>query len=67
MCTATIPASTFTIPVPPSFIGLSHEPMSMAKSILPTPQYGALITLLSSFDTGPFIIRQVWENIMADG
>jgi hypothetical protein len=45
------------VPVPHSFLGLSHEPLTMAKHALPTPQYQAFIRMLSSFETGPFIIR----------
>ena len=46
-----------TVRVPPSFLGLSHEPLTMAKHVLPTPEYQGLIKLLSSYDTGPFVIR----------
>ena len=46
-----------TVRVPPSFLGLSHEPLTMAKHVLPTPEYQGLIKLLSSYDTGPFDIR----------
>lgn len=45
------------VQVPHSFIGLSHEPLTIAKEVLPTPQYRNFIKLLSSFDTGPLIIR----------
>ena len=43
--------------IPPSFLGLSHEPLNMSAVVLPTPEYQGLIKLLSSFDTGPFLIR----------
>ena len=51
------PAEHSYIPVPPSFLGLSHEPLTMAKHVLPTAEYQGLIRLLSSYDTGPFVIR----------
>lgn len=51
------PSSLTSVPVPPSFLGLSHEPLTMAKHVLPTPEYQGFIRLLSSFNTGPFIIR----------
>ena len=51
------PASHQSISVPPSFLGLSHEPITMAKHVLPTEEYRGFLRLLSSFDTGPFIIR----------
>jgi len=51
------PVNSKSIPVPPSFLGLSHEPLTMAKHVLPTAQYTGFIRLLSSFNTGPFIIR----------
>ena len=43
--------------VPPSFLGISHEPITMAKLIAGTPQYRGFIKLLSSFETGPFVLR----------
>ena len=55
-------ASAAYIQVPPSFLGLSNEPLNMSASILPTPQYQGLIRLLSSFDTGPLIIRWGGNN-----
>jgi hypothetical protein len=58
------PSTHRTIAVPPSFLGLSHEPLSMAKHVLPTAEYQGFIRLLSSFNTGPFIIR--WGGNMQD-
>jgi hypothetical protein len=45
------------VQAPASYLGLSHEPITTAKHILPTPQYRNFIKLLSSFQTGSFIIR----------
>ncbi|KAG1666909.1 hypothetical protein FOA52_005969 [Chlamydomonas sp. UWO 241] len=45
------------IQVPTSFLGLSHEPLTMAKHVVRTPSYQAFIRLLSGFQTGPFVVR----------
>lgn len=45
------------VAVPPSFLGISHEPITMAKEVVLTPHYLGFIELLSSFDTGPFVLR----------
>ncbi|GAX81963.1 hypothetical protein CEUSTIGMA_g9391.t1 [Chlamydomonas eustigma] len=45
------------IPVPSSFVGLSIEPMASAAGMLSNPQFSGLVQLLSSYNTGPFIIR----------
>ena len=52
-----INASGTSILAPPSFLGFSQENLTMAAPILPTPEYQGLVKLLSSFNTGPFVIR----------
>lgn len=42
---------------PPSFLGLSHEPLTMPKHVVRAASYQAFINLLSAYDTGPFVIR----------
>ena len=61
------PSTANTVQVPPSFLGLSHEPLTMAKLVLPTPQYQGFLRLLSSFDTGPFIIRWGGNEQVSEG
>ena len=51
------PPSAPLLPVPPSFLGLSHEPLTAAAPILRDPTYRRLLSLLASFRTGPFILR----------
>ncbi|GAX74173.1 hypothetical protein CEUSTIGMA_g1622.t1 [Chlamydomonas eustigma] len=52
-----IDLSLDTVQAPSSYLGLSHEPITTARQVLPTLQYRNFIKLLSSFQTGPFIIR----------
>ena len=54
---AQINTSGASIAVPASFLGFSHEPLTMADPIATTAEYQGLVRLLSSFNTGPFIIR----------
>ena len=57
-CTVQIPnpSTAPSLPVPPSFLGLSHEPLTIAAPVLRDSTYRRLLLLLS-FRTGPFILR----------
>ena len=62
-CTVPIPnpSTAPSLPVPPSFLGPSHEPLTIAAPVLRDSTYRRLLLLLSSFRTGPFILR--WGGI----
>ena len=45
------------IPTPTSFMGLSWEPLYSVPSLLTRPEFQLLIQRLSTYDTGPFVLR----------
>jgi len=45
------------LPVPLGFMGLSHEPMSLAGYYCQDPVYQQLLQTLTSYNTGPFSLR----------